>query len=621
MRTHALVIAALTILACSSTASHFGDDAGTVTDSGSAPDVPVALNDAGFQDVASPPATINCSADLHDVLDDQGNVVMTCPPDQGCGPNGTCVAACDSAVDNKSTIGCEYYSVDPDIIKPVQGACFAAYVANTWTTPITINVDRGGTQLDTATFARIPSGTGENLTYAPLTNNQVQPGEVAILFLAHVTPSDDTDIDVPCPTGITPAVTEDAAVHGTGFGTAFHITTSLPTVAYDILPYGGGNAAATSATLLLPTSVWDTNYVAVNAFFATQYKGSAAQLDPNAAPSMDIVAMQDATQVTIKPTTDILAGGSVGGAPANTPHTYTLNQGQVLQITQPIELTGSPIQSDKPIGVWGAASQLTVEADTCCADSAHQQIPPVSALGNEYVGVKYRDRYSGTPESVPFRLVGLVDGTQLTYDGTAPQNAPTTINLGDVFEIDATDVFVVKSQDDAHPFYLSAHMTGCTTYAPNGTLTNDCRGDAEFVNVVPGKQYLSSYTFFTDPTYPEVNLVVTRAIGKNGFADVTLDCFGTLTGWQPVGSSGTYEYTRVDLSTGNFNGVGQCDNGRHQMSSTAPFNVTVWGWGSVATGGAYDYPDFPGFYTQAVSYAYPVGMSVRQINNVVVLPN
>ncbi len=609
-----VALASLTavLYACGSHDFGNGNDAGTA-------DSALPTIDAAFADTTAPPV-INCSADLHSVLDDQGNVIKTCPPDQGCGAGGTCVPACDSAIANKSTIGCEYFSVDPDLVKPAQGACFAAYVANTWTAPVTVTVDRGGTTLDPTTFAYIPSGTGKNLTYAPLTNGQIQPGEVAILFLAHITPSDGTNIDIPCPTGITPAVTADAAVHGTGYGSAFHFSTSAPTVAYDILPYGGGNAAATSATLLLPTSVWDTNYVAVNAYFATTYKGNAAQLDPNAAPSMDIVAQQDGTHVTMKPTVDILAGGGVAFSGKGTPQTYTLNKGQVLQFTQPNELTGSPIQADKPIGVWGAASQLTVEASTCCAESSHQQIPPISAIGNEYAAVKYRDRYAGTPEQVSWRLIGFVDGTQLQWEGPQPQGAPTTLNLGDYVEVLSDSNFVVRSQDDKHPFYMSGHMSGCTTYAPNGMSTSDCRGDAEFVNVVPAKQYLSSYTFFTDPTYPEVNLVVVRAMGKAGFADVTLDCLGTLTGWQPVGS-GEYEYTRVDLSTGNFQGVGKCDNGRHQMSSTAPFNVTVWGWGSSATGGAYMSPNFPGFYTQAVSYAYPVGMSVRSINNVVVLPN
>jgi hypothetical protein len=71
---------------------------------------------------------------------------------------------------------------------------------------------------------------------------------------------------VACPPGITPGVPADAAAHGTTMGSAFHITSSVPVVAYDIFPFGGGSAAATSATLLLPTSAWDTNYIAVDAF-------------------------------------------------------------------------------------------------------------------------------------------------------------------------------------------------------------------------------------------------------------------------------------------------------------------------------------------------------------------
>ncbi len=59
---------------------------------------------------------------------------------------------------------------------------------------------------------------------------------------------------------------------------------------------------------------------------------------------------------------------------------------------------------------------------------------------------------------------------------------------------------------------MSAHMTGCEQTNP---ALNDCRGDPEFVNVVLPDQYLAAYTFFTDPTYPETNLVLTRE-QKNG---------------------------------------------------------------------------------------------------------
>ena len=71
-----------------------------------------------------------CSADLHSVVDCDGNVVETCPPGTGCGANG-CVAPCQAAQDNQSSIGCDYYAVDPEIISAGFGACYAAFIANT----------------------------------------------------------------------------------------------------------------------------------------------------------------------------------------------------------------------------------------------------------------------------------------------------------------------------------------------------------------------------------------------------------------------------------------------------------------------------------------------------------
>jgi hypothetical protein len=162
----------------------------------------------------------------------------------------------------------------------------------------------------------------------------------------------------------------------------------------------------------------------------------------------------------------------------------------------------------------------------------------------------------------------------------------------------------VASQDAAHPFYVSAHMTGCLRVDPTGG--QDCRGDPEFVDVVPTAQYQSKYTFFTDPTYPETNLVLTRTAP---FADVSIDCAGTVGGWQPIDAADTIEWTRVDLVTGDFASVGGCDNGRHVAESAAPFGLVVWGWGSAQT---------TAFYSQSVSYAYPAGESVSPINNVVI---
>ena len=45
--------------------------------------------------------------------------------------------------------------------------------------------------------------------------------------------------------------------------------------------------------------------------------------------------------------------------------------------------------------------------------------------------------------------------------------------------------FVVKSQDDKHPFYLAAHMTGADYSGSGGS---DGRGDPEWVNVIPAAE-------------------------------------------------------------------------------------------------------------------------------------
>jgi hypothetical protein len=539
-----------------------------------------------------------CSSDRRSLLCD-GQVIETCRDDQTCNA-GKCMSACELAESEKSSVGCDYFVPLPDTVDDLwlgqsRGSCFAAFIANTWSTPVDISLDYRGQTFGRSDFIFIPSGTGKSATYTPLPDGKLPPGQVAVVFLAAM-PS----AIVPCPNGVVPATLGDPGVHLTGYSDSFHIQTSAPVTAYDIYPYGGGQSAVTSATLLLPTSVWGKNYVAVDAY--------------SMMPWVSIVAAEDDTDVTLSPTAAIVGRGAVAGTAKGVPQTYTLNRGQLLQFVQNEELVGTPIQSTKPIGVWAGSQCANVPDNTAYCDGAHQQIPPVNALGNEYVAVRYRDRYEGHPESPPWRLIGASDGTQLTYFPAAPAGAPATLNSGQLAEFRAGDPFVVKSQDANHPFYMAGYMTGCREFGTDA----DCRGDSEFVNVIPAKQYLDSYTFYTDPTYPETNLVVVRTKGEKGFADVKLDCAGALTGWQPLGDS--YEWTRVDLVRHNFQAQGACDNGRHEIKSDSPFGVTVWGWGSAETGGKLYAPKEPGFYTQCVSYAYPASAGVLTLTDIVVPP-
>jgi hypothetical protein len=274
-----------------------------------------------------------------------------------------------------------------------------------------------------------------------------------------------------------------------------------------------------------------------------------------------------------------------------------LNKGQHAQITQATELTGSSVHSTKPVGFMAGHTCMNMPVGTSYCDHGEQMVAPLQALGSRYVGVMYRPRVAQETGTY-WRIIGAVDGTTLTYSTNV--GGPTTINKGQQVLFQTGTPFTVESQDKDHPFMMFTYMTSSNAVA-------DGYGDPDFVTSVPPEQYLQNYVFFTDPTYPETNLVMVRARGiDNNFHDVMLDCSGPITGWQPIGN-GEYEYARKDLVTGNFGNVGSCSTGRHEIKSDAPFGLWVWGWGTPNTG----------TFTANVSYGYPGGMNVSPINDVI----
>ncbi len=524
-------------------------------------------------------------------------------------PDGTS-AACQEAADLKTSVACDYHAVMLDGMYGADNGCFVSFVANTSNERARIQVRFGEDEVDLSQYAKIPQGAGLTLTYADYDPTAgLAPGEVAILFLAgtYAQPGAPAEWNAPVPCPVPAAVPNGAQRHGTAIGQSFHITTSTPVVAYQMLPYGGGAAAVTGATLLIPSTAWDTSYVAVNAY------GADLTAEFGVGPSMSIVAKEDDTRVSIVPNVFLGPGAGVSSAPAGVKTDYVLQAGQVLQFTQAAEITGSPVQADKPIGLFAGHQCTNTPATSPYCDHAEQQIPPVSALGHEYAAVGYRQR-TAAPEQFVYRLVGAADGTTLTWDPAV--GGPTTLSFGQIAEFSTSQPFVVRSQDAAHPFVLLSYMTGAS--AVNDGTTLEGYGDPDVVRVVPPAQFLSRYVFFTDPTYPETNLVVVRKRAEAGFADVVLDCAGTLSGWAPLGSDGQLEYTRTDLVRHNFQPQNGCDNGRREMHSDAPFGLWVWGWGSPESQPETDSGctnNLPG-YSCYVSYGYPAGEGLQILNDV-----
>jgi len=541
---------------------------------------------SGGDDTVTCPA---CNADNTAVIDCDGSV-WECAPDESCS-SGSCMDPCTAAEENHSSVGCDYYAVDMDAAQgPPMDACFTVFVTNTSRANVHMNVEWNGAAVNLAQFAKLPIGQGSSLTYGaydPVAG--LPPGKVAVLFMAYA----PALMNVACP--VPAAIGTEAQISGSGFGRAFHLTTDLPVVAYQMLPYGGGAAAATGASLLLPTSAWGDNYVAVSAYDNEGAVTPPIPIPlPQQGPSYNIVAKEDNTTVTMRPKSAIAGGGGLPAGAANAPYSFVLQKGQYAQITQINPLSGSPIEADKPVGVFGGHQIMSI--DRCCGDHGEQMLAPVRALGWEYVAAPHADRKPGGEPRV-YRIFGAVDGTQLTYEPAGV--GPATVNLGQMLEIRSPTPFVVRSQGDAYPFSMFTYMTGSGEQGEGGI------GDPDFVRLVPPPQFLQHYVFFTDPTYPFTVLTVVRKATGGAFHDVTLACMGNVTGFTPVGTSGEYELAHVKLVDA-WTGMSGCNNGVQQMDSDGAFGVWVWGWGSESTN------------TGWVSYGYPAGEAVLPINDVIV---
>ena len=397
-----------------------------------------------------------------------------------------------------------------------------------------------------------------------------------------------------CPKDVVPASTEDPLPDRTGFGKAFRLGSTLPVSVTSIYPFGGALSYFPSATLLLPVPSWSKQHIVVNGWGVAN----------SGMPGAQIIASEDETEVTILPNAITDDGKGFAGGPAGVARSYTLGRGEILQIVQPAELSGSVVTSTKPTTIFGGHScaRVPISADAC--DILNQQVPGFDRWGSEYVGVGYRPRTGNEGELVGYRVVAARDGTMLDYDPAPPAGAPLTMAAGEVafFAEGTGSPFVVRTQDVDHPIYLAAYMSGNTQgfEGPAGGETGFAgQGDPEFVNVVPAGQYLSSYSFYADQSFASTSLVVIRAKTNGTFEDVWLECAGNLTGFRPIGTRGEYEFTRVNLGQDfkpgdSFDG-GVCGTGLHRMRSDGAFTATLWGWGL------------------ASSYAYPGGMAQRKL--------
>ena len=379
-----------------------------------------------------------------------------------------------------------------------------------------------------------------------ITGDTATSGTVSIPGLAFtspftVTPGTVTSVTIPSSAQVTTSnIIENLGIHVVS-------TAEVTVYGLNRVPF------TTDAFLGLPTDILGTEYINLG------YKNT----DIVNASQFGIVATQNSTAVTITPTV------TTGSRTAGVPYLITLNQGQTYQLrntnSAPADLTGSIIQSDKPIAVFGGHQCANIpNGNTFACDHVVEQLPPTSTWGQAFLTVPLATRINGDT----FRVLASQNGTEVRINGSLV----VTLNRGQFYE----QIIVGQSEISTTKPVLVAQYS-------NGTTFDSVTSDPFQILIPPKEQFLASYTVTTPATGFSINFInivapnaIVGAINLDGSAIPSAP-------FSPIGSSG-FSGAKIPVLIGT-----------HNLDATLPFGLTSYG------------------FAQADSYGYPGGLGLGQV--------
>jgi hypothetical protein len=476
--------------------------------------------------------------------DGEPELVEECEPPLIC-LNGMCVEdnECGEAMANHSNIGCEYWAVETDISTVAQDQPYAVVVSN---------LD----EVETVHVA-IEARVGDEFTI--VTEVDVAPKSVHPFLLT------GSEIDLPI---------KLEGQHGSYLktGQAYRVTSDLPVAAYQFTPYAGlagddTTICTADGTLLLATSGLDLHY----------YVLGYPQTSSNS--SMNIIATEDDTLVTVIPASTTLAGEGVSALSAGVEQTFTMDAADVLQLNTTVDVSGTYVEADKPVAVFGGNVSSNVPNGVTFADHMEHQMFPLSTWGSTFVAARSVIRNLGTPEDDYYRIVAQEDGTAISYTPEVA-GAPAVLESGEIAEFSANYAFEIEADK---PILVGQYLTG---YEATGLPFDSPNGDPAFALLPPVDQFLSNYVFLAPDKYPVDYVIITHPPGLEVLLDgdpVTADPDCAV-----EDLSADWEITRCLIE----------DFG-HTIDADEGVGITVWGYGG------------------RIAYGYTGGLDLEEINPVI----
>ena len=364
---------------------------------------------------------------------------------------------------------------------------------------------------------------------------------------------------------------------------AIHITSDQPVVAYQFNPFNADQAYSNDGSLLLPHNALGKDYYVIS-------RPSGPEINipnlPSFPPQKGYLTVFATRPGTTKVKVTIGAKGTVKMAPqVNTPlkagqtATFSLQQADVLNLEAHstlegfavADLTGTRIESDKPVAVFGGHEELVLgyeggPKENCCAEHVEEQLLPVEAWGNRAICPKTKPR--GVEPDIWVVMAGHKGVTLKTIPPIKGLDGVSLPAGGGWVEVQTTESFMLEATGKIQvgQFIVSQQQT------------DDFNGDPTFIIHPPANQLREDYFILTPIGYKDNHASVVR---PKGLA-VKLDGKEIAAGlFKPVGD-GTWELAWIDLKPG-----------MHTLDADQAFGLSVYGYGP------------------ATAYGYPGGMNLK----------
>ena len=306
------------------------------------------------------------------------------------------------------------------------------------------------------------------------------------------------------------------------------------------------------ATLVLPIDALGSRY------YILAYQGTGRNQNRGVS-EFAFVSTEDETEVTYFLTDDTQAGESAGSSV-----TVLLNQGetyQVRSVSSNSDLSGSFIQSNKPIAVFAGASWTSIPANCPLSDNILEQMPPVESWGNEFISAP---TLTGQNDFDVFRVLSATDNNEVVIETKDGPFLNINLDEGEFYEFQSGEACHITADQ---PVLIAQYLVG-------SECTSNTEGDPSLL-ILNSIQQIRDTVIIYNSSLQQINENYVSIICLTEDKDfIELDGDVVL-GWQEIAD---YSYATPRVT-----------NGSHIITSTGcGVIVTAFGlgeWESYAYGG------------------------------------